>query len=258
MQPFDLSGKAALVTGGASGLGKAIALGLARAGAVVAVASRDRARVDSAVEGLLAIGLGHIGLTLDVANPNSVEAAFRELDSKLGRLDVLVNSAGTTRKTDSLELSLDEWSYILAVNLTGTFHCCQEAGRRMRGQGSGSIINIASIASYVGLSDVAAYCASKAGVVSVTQSLANDWAQYNIRVNAIAPGVFPTPLNRSLIEGTPRGRWFQAHTPLNRFGEPEEIAGAAVFLASPAASYITGETLRVDGGMLARGVGPAP
>jgi NAD(P)-dependent dehydrogenase (short-subunit alcohol dehydrogenase family) len=255
---FDLTGQVALVTGGTSGLGRAIAIGLAQAGAAVVVGSRDEGKVADTVTELSSMGEEHSGLRLDAADPASIEAAFRVVAAERGRLDILVNAAGTIQRKDPLEVTLAEWEQVLRVNLTGTFLCCQAAARQMRAQGGGAIVNIASLTSFVGFSEVTAYGASKAGVAQLTRSLANDWARYGIRVNAIAPGVFPTPLNRSLLSGTSRGDWLRRHTPMERFGEPEEIAGAAVYLASPAASFTTGEVLVVDGGFLARGVGPSP
>jgi len=255
---FDLTGKVALVTGGTSGLGRAISVGLAKAGATVIAGSREEAKVADTLAELQGISIGHQGLQLDVAEPTSIEAAFQAVTRDHGRLDILVNAAGTIQRKDPLEVTLEEWERVIRINLTGLFLCCQHGGRIMKEQGGGAIINIASLTSFVAFSEVTAYGASKAAVAQLTQSLANDWARYNIRVNAIAPGVFPTPLNRSLLEGTPRGQWLVRHTPMDRFGDPEEIAGAAIYLASPAASYTTGEVIAVDGGFLARGVGPTP
>lgn len=252
---FDLTGKVALVTGGTSGLGRAIARGLARAGARVLVGSRDAGRVADAERELRELGDGHGGISLDVGDEASVSAAVAATVARLDGLDILVNAAGMTVKSPSLDLSLADWQRVLDINLTGTFLCCQAAGRVMKERGGGAILNIASLASYRALADVLPYCVSKAGVAMLTMSLANDWARHNIRVNALAPGVFPTPLNRHLIEGTPRGEWFRRQTPMERFGEAEELVGAALYLLSPAASYTTGHVLAVDGGFLARGVG---
>lgn len=252
---FDLTGKVAFVTGGTSGLGRAIAVGMAQAGARVAVGSRDAAKVADAARELSEYGDGHRALQLDVADLASVERVVAQVVERSGGLDILVNAAGVIQKTPSLELSREDWERVLAINLTGTFFCCQAAGRVMKERGGGAIVNIASVAAFRALADVLAYCVSKAGVAMLTQSLANDWARYNIRVNALAPGVFPTPLNRHLVEGTPRGEWFRRQTPMDRFGEAEELVGAAIYLASPAASYTTGHVLVVDGGFLTRGVG---
>jgi NAD(P)-dependent dehydrogenase (short-subunit alcohol dehydrogenase family) len=251
---FDLTGLSALVTGGTSGLGRAIAFGLAQAGARVTVGSRDAAKVEETVAELGRHGEGHGGLPLDVTDYDVIDRAVAAVAS-LGRLDVLVNAAGMTKRTPSMDVTLEEFEQIFRTNFFGLFKCCQAAGRVMREQGGGCIINVASISAFYGWADVAAYSTSKAAIVNLTQSLANDWAQHRIRVNALAPGVFPTPLNRPLIEGTPRGDWFLAHTPMNRYGEPEELVGAAIYLASPAAAYCTGEVLTVDGGFRARGVG---
>ena len=251
---FDITGRVAVVTGGTSGLGQAIALGFADAGARVIVGSRDTAKIEETLKALERRGEGHDGIALDVADAESIERAFDAIRSRAQRVDILVNAAGITHRQPAIEVTAGDWERVIKTNLTGTFLCSQAAARIMRSTGGGAIINIASISSFVGLADVPAYGASKAAVLQLTSALANDWAQFGIRVNAIAPGVFPTPLNRNLIMGTPRGDWFLKHTPMKRFGEPEELVGAAVFLASPSASFITGETLVVDGGFLATGV----
>jgi len=254
-QGFDLDGQVALVTGGSSGLGLAIACGLAQAGARVVIGARDETKLKAAVEELRPFGSAHDGMALDVTDFSAVDRVVDEVSRRCGSLDILVNAAGTTRRTPSMDVSMEEFEQIVRTNMIGLFKCCQSAGRIMREAGGGSIINIASVSAYSGFADVAAYSSSKAAVINLTLSLANDWAPYGIRVNAISPGVFPTTLNRRLIEGTPRGDWFIAHTPMGRFGQPEELAGAAVYLASPAASFCTGHVMVVDGGFLSRGVG---
>ena len=257
-QDFDIAGKVAVVTGGTSGLGRAIALGMARSGARVFAGSRDPGKVADTQAALIEASPLNGALSLDVADPDSVRRAFDEVEAQAGRLDILVNAAGITHKAPAIEMALEDWERVLRTNLTGTFLSCQAAARIMKMNGGGAIVNIASLASYVGLSWVAAYGASKAAVKELTQVLAVEWADLGIRVNAIAPGVFPTPLNRALIEGTPRGNWLKAHAPMQRFGDPEELVGAAIFLCSPAASFITGETLAVDGGFLACGAPANP
>ena len=254
---FDISGKAVLVTGGTSGIGRAIALGLAEAGAKVAAGSTNPDKV-AAIKAEL--GAGHDAVTLDVSNPDSCAAAVAHTVKTFGRIDALVNAAGVIKKQPSLEMPIDEFERIVKINLTGTFAVNQAAGRAMKDQSPdaqgqrGSIVNIASLNSFISLSEVLAYASSKSGVLGIIRGLANEWAQYGIRVNGVAPGVVPTDLNRKLIEGTPRGDWLKKHTPLDRFGTAEELVGAALFLISPSASYITGETIIVDGGFLARGV----
>jgi NAD(P)-dependent dehydrogenase (short-subunit alcohol dehydrogenase family) len=254
---FDITGKICLVTGGTSGIGRAIALGLAQSGAKVMVGSSNPEKVASMRKEM---GAGHEGVRIDVADEASVAAAVEQTKSKFGRLDVVVHSAGVIKKQPSLEMPPAEFRRIVDVNLNGTFIVNQAAGRVMKDQTPdeqgmrGSIVNIASLNSFISLSEVLAYASSKSGVLGIIRGLANEWAQYGIRVNGIAPGIIPTDLNRPLIEGTARGAWLKQHTPLNRFGTAEELVGAALYLISPAASFVTGETIIVDGGFLSRGV----
>ena len=254
---LDISGKVCLVTGGTSGLGLAIARGLAEAGASVVVGSSNPQKVAAAQAQL---GAGHDAIAVDVTDAAAVRAAVDQVVGRYGRLDAVVNAAGIIRRQPSLEMSVADFRRIVDVNLVGTFIVDQAAGRVMRQQAPdvagqrGVIVNIASLNSFVSLSEVLAYAAGKSGVMGLTRGLANEWAQYGIRVNGLAPGVFPTDLNRPLIEGTPRGEWLKRHTPLGRFGRAEEVVGAAIYLISPAASFTTGETIVVDGGFLARGV----
>jgi len=254
---LDISGKVCLVTGGTSGIGRAIALGYAQAGARVVAGSTNPDKVAAIKKEL---GAGHEATQIDVASPDSARAAVDFTVKKFGRLDVMVNAAGVIKRQPTLEMPLEEFERIIRINLIGSFVVSQAAARVMKDQPAdargirGCMIQIASASSFAALEGVCAYGCSKAGIVALTKSLANDWAQYGIRVNAIAPGFIPTPLNRGLIEGTPRGEWIKKHTPFGRFGDAEELVGAAIYLASPSASFTTGETIIVDGGFLARGI----
>jgi NAD(P)-dependent dehydrogenase (short-subunit alcohol dehydrogenase family) len=254
---FDISGKVCLVTGGTSGLGRAIALGFAAAGAKVVAGSSSAAKVDAMRKEL---GSGHDAIAIDVADEKSVSAAVAHTKGKFGRLDAVVNAAGVIMKKPSLEMSVTDFDRIVRTNLTGSFIVAREAGRVMKDQSPdargqrGSIVFIASLNSYISLSEVLAYAASKSGVLGLVRGLANEWGTLGIRVNGIAPGLFPTDLNRSLIQGTPRGEFMREHTPAGRFGDAEELVGAAIYLVSPAASFTNGHTMIVDGGFMSRGV----
>ncbi len=252
--PLDLSGKVAVVIGGTSGIGRAIAYGLAQAGADVVATSRQPQHVEASALEIEALGRRTLRATSDVADRSSLQHVLEETVKTFGKVDILVNSAGRTKRAPTLDFSDGEWNDILDTNLTGTLRACQIFGRHMIERQYGRIINIASLSSFVALYEVAAYSASKAAVASLTKSLAVEWASHGVCVNAIAPGVFRTALNQKLLDETERGREFLLRTPMRRFGKVEELAGAAVFLASDAASFVTGEILVVDGGFLASGV----
>ena len=249
-----LDGRVAAVIGGTSGIGLALVRGLAEAGADVAPISRRREQVDAAAGEVEARGRRAARVTGDVADRESLENAREQTIAQLSKIDILVNCAGITKRTPTLDVSDQEWESILATNLTGTWRDCQVFGRHMLERGYGRIINIASLASFVGLFEVAAYTASKSGVAGLTRALAVEWGNRGVNVNAIAPGVYRTALNEKLLDGTERGKEFLLRTPMRRFGKVEELAGACVFLASDAASFVNGEVLTVDGGFLASGV----
>jgi NAD(P)-dependent dehydrogenase (short-subunit alcohol dehydrogenase family) len=251
---LELNGKVAVVIGGTSGIGLAIAKGMAEAGADVVPTSRRADQVEAAAAEIEKRGRRSIRITSDVSDRVSLQRVLDESINAFGKVDVLVNSAGRTKRAPTLDFSEEDWNSILDTNLTGTLRSAQVFGRHMLERGSGSIINIASLSTFVALYEVAAYSASKAAVASLTKSLAIEWSQRGVRVNAIAPGVFRTPLNEKLLDETERGREFLLRTPMKRFGNVEELAGAAIFLASDAASFVSGEILSVDGGFLASGV----
>jgi NAD(P)-dependent dehydrogenase (short-subunit alcohol dehydrogenase family) len=254
LRSLDLTGRTAVVIGATSGLGKAIALGLADAGADVVPTGRRAELAAAAAREVEARGRRSLATTADVSDANSLQALYDAAIRAFGKVDILVNAAGRSVRRSTLDVSDTEWEGILDTNLTGMLRACRVFGRHMIDRRYGRIVNIGSLTSVVALHEVAAYGASKAGVAALTKSLAVEWAPHGVCVNAILPGVFRTALNEGLLDGTERGREFLIRTPMRRFGQPEEVAGAAVFLASDAASFVTGHLLAVDGGFLASGV----
>ena len=251
---FDLSGRVAVIIGATSGIGRAIAMALAEHGADVVPTGRRKELVETACGEIEALGRGTLAQTANVAHRGSIESLRDIVVAHFGRVDILVNAAAFTFRKPISEVSEEQWAGLMDTNLNGVLRACQSFYPALKASGHGRVINIASLGSYVGFFEVTPYCASKSAVLSLTRSLAVEWARDNIVVNAIAPGIFPTEMTRQIVEGTPRGQELLLRTPMRRFGKPEEVCGAAVLLASDAASFMTGQCIVVDGGFLASGV----
>jgi NAD(P)-dependent dehydrogenase (short-subunit alcohol dehydrogenase family) len=251
---LSLEGKTAVVIGGTTGIGRALSLGLADAGVDVIASARREEQVNETATEIELRGRKTLRLTSDIRSRASVEQLLAGAIECFRKVDILINCAGKIKREPTLTVSEEVWAEILETNLTGTLRACQVFGKHMLERGYGRIINIASLNSFVALSEVGAYAASKAGVVSLTRSLAVEWSKHGVLVNAIAPGVFRTALNSELLDGTARGKELLMRTPMGRFGRIEEIVGAALFLGSDAASFVTGQVIAIDGGFLASGV----
>ncbi|MFG1463339.1 glucose 1-dehydrogenase [Xanthobacter sp. DSM 24535] len=247
-----LEGKIVIVTGGGRGLGRAISEGFAAAGAHVVLTGRTAATVEEAAAAIAAQGGAAEGFAADVSREDDMDALCRTVVERHGRIDTLVNNAGINPWYKAAEeTSLDEWRAVVDTNLTGVFLAARAAGRVMLAQGEGAVVNVTSVAGRVGLARTTAYCAAKGGVEMMTRQLALEWAKKGVRVNAIGPGYFETDLTEGLRHNPKLAERVTARTPMGRFGHPQELVGACLFLASPAASYITGASLAVDGGWTA-------
>jgi NAD(P)-dependent dehydrogenase (short-subunit alcohol dehydrogenase family) len=250
---LDLSGRCAVVVGGTAGIGEAIALALAEAGANVVASSRSKENIEATAERVESAGRRTLRIVSDVCDRESLRRLHDQTLEEFGRIDILVNSAGITKRVPTVECSEDIWRSIMDVNLNGTLRACQIFGNTMIQAGYGRIVNIASLSTFVAFHEVAAYGASKAAVGALTKSLAVEWACYGVTVNAIAPGIIPTELNRKLLNSG-RGNELILRTPMARFGTVEEVAGAALYFAAAESGFVTGQILAVDGGYLASGV----
>jgi gluconate 5-dehydrogenase len=248
---FDLSGKTALVTGSSRGLGLVVARGLAQSGAVVVLNGRNPEALGTAVEELRSEGLPAEGFRFDVTHRGEIIGQIQKIENKVGPIDILVNSAGIQRRAPALEMDESVWREVLEINLTGVFLASQAVARGMVERRHGKIINICSVTSEVGRPTIAPYTASKGGVKMLTRAMAVEWAKYNVQVNGLGPGYFATEMNTALVENPEFDRWIKQRTPAGRWGKPEELVGTAVFLASAASDFVTGQVIYVDGGILA-------
>ncbi|MBF7073664.1 2-dehydro-3-deoxy-D-gluconate 5-dehydrogenase KduD [Glaciecola sp. MH2013] len=249
---FSLEGKVALVSGASRGLGKAMAIALASAGADLILTATNEANLQGTKDEIHALGKKARAIACDQSKPEQIQAVFEIVAEEYGRLDILINNAGTIRRAPAHETSDDDWNHVIDTNLNGVFQFCRNAGKLMLEQGSGKIINVASLLTFSGGITVPAYAASKGAVGQLTKALANEWANSNIQVNAIAPGYFATDNTQQLRDDKERNASISARIPTGKWGQPDDLAGAAVFLSSQASNYVNGHILLVDGGWMAR------
>ncbi|KAB2722787.1 glucose 1-dehydrogenase [Brucella intermedia] len=248
---FNLQGRIALITGSSQGIGFALARGLAEHGATVIINGRDRSKVDDAVTLLEDDGHKVFASAFDVTNAAEVRAAIELIEEEIGALDILVNNAGMQYRAPLEDFPIEKWQQLLETNISSAFYVGQAAARHMIARGRGKIINIASVQSELARPSIAPYTATKGAIRNLTRGMATDWARHGLQVNAIAPGYFKTPLNQALVDDPEFTAWLEKRTPAGRWGNVEELVGAAVFLSSDASTFVNGQVLHVDGGMTA-------
>jgi len=246
---FDLTGKRALVSGSSQGIGLCLARGLARHGASLVLNGRDEAKLHESAQQLQNEGFEVGALAFDVTDANAVAQAVAQIEAEIGAIDILINNAGIQIRGALEEFDSGQWEKLLATNISGVFYLAQAVARRMIARGRGKIINIASVQSELARPNIVPYTATKGAIRNLTRGMATDWAKYGLQVNALAPGYFKTPLNQALVEDEAFSQWLEKRTPAGRWGEVEELVGAAVFLSAPASSFVNGHTLYVDGGI---------
>ncbi|OYU48039.1 MAG: gluconate 5-dehydrogenase [Rhizobiales bacterium PAR1] len=247
---FDLTGRTALITGSSRGLGRAMAEGLGRAGAKLVINGTSPAKVDEAVTEMRAVGLDAQALAFNVTDEAAVKAAFADLDQRGVAIDILVNNAGIQFRKPMVDLDTADWQRVIDTNLTSAFVIGREAARRMIPRGYGKVINIASLTSVLARATVAPYTVAKGGIKMLTQAMAAEWGEHGLQANAIGPGYMITDMNQALIDNPAFDAWVKGRTPQRRWGKPEELIGAAIFLSSEASNYVNGQTIYVDGGMI--------